>query len=108
MKGILIRPNDLPVLIDQDWDLDALQAAVGGWIEGFATGFDGTAVYGNEEGKILGLPLNPVVDELMRAQGVVGPGDFIVGPVVFLGIDDEGENTDVPTEVAEFLLGRPA
>jgi hypothetical protein len=80
-------------------DLDALQAEVGGDIEGlFGAGW---AAYLNEEGKMRGLPINDRADALARALGWQSlPGDVLCGDVVFLGpCDEEGYDTDVPNIV---------
>lgn len=76
--------------------LDAFQELVGGYIEGIY--LDGFGGYCNEEGKLEGLPFNPIADVFARQHGWEGlPGDILVGPVVFFGgYDDEGECESVP------------
>ena len=76
---------------------------IGGWLEGVPTTGQVT-IYCDEEGKIKGLPVNPV------ATAFVAPflADIIVGPVLFMGPpDEEGEETDIPWDV-ELMLKRTA
>ncbi|MGH3497428.1 MAG: DUF3846 domain-containing protein [Nocardioidaceae bacterium] len=71
-------------------DLHTLHALVGGYIEGVADTWGTWIAYCNEEGKLLGLPVN------------VRAGDVLCGPVVFLGPPDPAESGDsaaVPVHV---------
>lgn len=87
-----------PDLVSEDNQLRRLQQIVGGWIEAIGTD-DGWCAYLNEEGKILGQSPNPAAERLARHLGWIPlRGDFLVGPVVFLGTDGS-ENSDVPGHV---------
>lgn len=79
---------------DKD-NLRALQDAVGGLIEGIRG--EGFYAYGNDEGKLIGLPVNRRATRLACAFGWYGCGeDVLVGPVVFFGTGDgEGGDSDV-------------
>lgn len=82
-------------------DFPYLKAAVGGWIEGVTLHRLGLRMYVNEEGLLLGLPLNVKATRLARAGGVAA---MIVGDVVILGPlvgDEERGLTD--DEVARLL-----
>jgi hypothetical protein len=73
-------------IVDKDWNLEA---------------WEDVAIYGNEEGKLLGLPANPVAHVVV---GELMPGDFIVGTVVVLGFDETtGEEQDIPQHVLDAL-----
>lgn len=61
--------------------LEELQAAVGGYIEFVPTGNAGY-MYCNEEGKLLGLPVNKA------ATSMIAFDDIVVGDVVVM---EEGE-----------------
>lgn len=63
----------------QDISLASLQKAVGGLIEHVVL-LDGRSAYVNEEGKLLGLPLNWRATHLYVGE----PLDVIVGPMVIL------------------------
>lgn len=77
MKVILKKPGEPPQAIELDNTLEALQAAVGGYIETLTFATDACFIC-NEEGRLLGLPYNG------RFLGV----DF-VGPVLIAGVDGE-------------------
>ena len=93
-------------------DLTTLQGLVGGYLQavyGYRApdqtlqAWPRVTFYLNEEGKIHGLPLNPLATALWwhfdpQAIG----GDILVGPVViFGGGDDNDDNTAVPGDVLE-------
>lgn len=77
MDVILKRPGRAPEVVQLDNTLEALQAAVGGYIETVTIAADVCFIC-NEEGRLLGMPYNG------RFLGV----DF-VGPVLVAGIDGE-------------------
>jgi hypothetical protein len=101
MKVLVITTDDTAVAIHvADLDLEWLQHTVGGYIEIF-TGRPGWHGYCNEEGKLLGLPINKLATGFARELGWNDRGvDFIVGDVVFLGNGVDGEEASVP----EWLL----
>src|SRR5262245_31873406 len=91
-----------------DFGLEYLRGKVGGWIEAIGDRASWSA-YLNEEGKLDGLPVNPMADQLAQQLGwQYLPGDFLVGNVVFCGPPDgAGEDTSVPDFVlAESVLVR--
>lgn len=69
--------------------LEAFQELVGGYIETFTFSTDTTLVI-NEEGRLLGLPVNADFC-----------GHRFVGPMIFVGYDEEGEFVDLPVETEE-------
>ncbi len=75
----------------EDASLGRLQIAVEGWIESAVEGPDWIC-YCNEEGRLRGLEAN-----FRRSDGHI-----IVGPVVFVGVDDEGD--DVGLTVEQIIL----
>ena len=74
-----------------DVNLETLQEAVGGLIQ--AVDLRPTlTMWCNEEGKLTGLPINPVATAMWTRY--FGETDVIVGDVVFTGgCDEEGETT---------------
>ena len=58
MKVLLIEPGKVPKVIDLDSSLESMQKAVGGLIQAVYPFRDSVALICNEEGKLLGLPLN--------------------------------------------------
>ncbi len=68
--------------------LKAAQDFVGGYVEGI-TFPNGDYLIINEEGKIMGLPLNPEATALWRAtfdndNYITGRKDFVVGPAILI------------------------
>lgn len=61
-----------------DFQLEELQAIVGGYIECLNLN-DGRLLVCNEEGKLEGLPLNDAATDIVRANGY---NDWIVGDVL--------------------------
>ena len=69
-------------------DLKAAQDFVGGYVEGI-TFPNGDYLIINEEGKLIGLPLNPEATALWRAtfdndNYITGRDDFVVGPAILI------------------------
>lgn len=58
---LLVQPDKYPKMIEIDSSLEAMQAVVGGDIEEYMPFEDEVAIVCNEEGKILGLPLNRAI-----------------------------------------------
>ncbi|MGV8973686.1 MAG: DUF3846 domain-containing protein [Rhodoglobus sp.] len=86
-------------------DLDGLRSEVGGgWLEAIGP-YDGShdwTGYCDEEGKIVGLPVNVRATRLARLIGWT-TGDTLNGPVVFLGpADADGNDTDVGDDVTGY------
>ena len=82
IKGLLVKPSELPEEIEIDNTLEAKQHIVGGYIECVYPENDDSVVFVcNEEGKINGMKLN-------RDIGY----DIIAGPFLILGDDyDNGD-----------------
>ena len=68
--------------------LKEAQAFVGGYVEGISMP-NGDYLIVNEEGKLIGLPLNPEATALWRAtfdndNYITGRKDFVVGPAILI------------------------
>ena len=89
IKVLALIPMELPKEIELDNTLEAMQKFVGGLIECITlcdTGSEVTLVC-NDEGKLLGLPLNrPLWDG----------ADVLAGPGFLAGCDNEGNLTSLP------------
>jgi hypothetical protein len=95
-RALIVTPDGKVERVDID-GIQALQDAVGGYIELVPTGFPGTAAYVNEDGRRLGLAPNQLASYLVRPDYLwAGP---IVGPLVLFGVDGADE-VDVPEDVA--------
>lgn len=90
MKAIKIEGcTVVPVNIENK--LEALQAAVDGYIEVVTLVPDVAVMLVNEEGLMRGMPYNAFAT-LIAAQN-------IVGPALIVGVDGE-EFTDIPADIA--------
>lgn len=108
MKAVLVKTDGNVEVIDQEWTYNQISTAVGGWIDPVSLDEDygSTFAYVNEEGKILGMPENAILTNYWYNSGVrILIGDYIAGDaVVFGGIDEYGDNTEVTPEVIAALL----
>ena len=90
IKVLALLPMELPKEVELDNALEAMQKFVGGLIECITlsdTGSEVTLVC-NDEGKLLGLPLNrPLWDG----------ADVLAGPGFLAGCDNEGNLTSLQT-----------
>ena len=94
MKAILIDSVSIKQ-IDIENKLEALQKAVGGYIEAIYL-YSGKAVMiVNEEGLLRGLGINFIASEIARTP--------IVGFALIVGVDGE-EFTDIPEDIANKLI----
>lgn len=76
---------------------EVLKAAVGGWLEGVP--LEGVTAYVNEEGKLLGMPVNALATRLAHRDEAIYPHDTINGDMIVLGtLDDDGECTSLSDE----------
>lgn len=92
VKAFVLMDKDDPGEIREiENTLEAFQDLVGGYIETFTCSTDVTLVI-NEDGRILGLPVNRDFC-----------GHRFVGPMVFVGYDDDGEFVDLPEEDLRYL-----
>lgn len=88
---VLMDKDDSGEIREIENTLEAFQDLVGGYIETFTFSSDVTLII-NEDGRLLGLPVNRDFC-----------GHRFVGPMVFVGYDDEGEFTDLPEEDLQYL-----
>ena len=61
MKILLLNPNEPPVPTDIEGTLKSMQTIVGGYIQAVYPYEEPVALICNEEGKLLGMPLNRAV-----------------------------------------------
>lgn len=95
IKVLALLPTELPKEIELDNTLEAMQKFVGGLIECITLSDTGSAVtlVCNDEGKLLGLPLNrPLWDR----------ADVLAGPGFLAGCDNEGNLTSLPQSTMDF------
>lgn len=102
-RALLIPVSGRVELANVATDLTSLQGLIGGgWLEGVT--FSGTAhLYCDEEGKLKGLPINVHATELVR-HFMPRFADIICGDAIVLGHNGDGEEHDVPRDVAALLV----
>ena len=72
MTVLCVKSGEKPKRIEIENDLDALQRAVGGYIEAVYPYEDPVALIVNEEGKLNGLPLNRALrDEIVAGNFLI-------------------------------------
>lgn len=83
-------------------ELDVLQQAVGGLVQPLDLS-DKITMWCNDEGKIIGLPYNPIATHLFYQ--FLKSDDFICGDVIFTGgTDSEGETLGLDEAEAKKLF----
>lgn len=87
VRVVVANPGDEPVVREIENTLEALQSAVGGYIE--ALSFNELTVYVAEEGRMRGMPFNRFF-----------AGIPLVGPIVVCASDDEGETISLTSHQA--------
>ena len=88
-------------LSENESQLSKLQEAVGGMVQAVDFTADLT-LWCNEEGKLYGLPINPMATFLWEKS--FGLTDFICGNVIFTGgTGEEGETLGLNEETAKEL-----
>ena len=93
MNVLLVEPNADPRAIEIDGSLASMQPLVGGLIEAVYPFEAPVALICNDEGKLLGLPLNrPLWDG----------ADVLAGPGFLAGCDNEGNLTSLPQSAMDF------
>lgn len=101
MNALIINSDDSWKLNEDEYSLDDYQKIVGGYIEGVTIGED-IIMYCNEEGKILGLPVNNIATDYVKS---VRPfNDYICGNVVFTKIDKEGDSTTLTLDDIDNII----
>ena len=76
MDVLIVEPEKAPRMANIAGDLNSLQQVVGGYIEAVYPYDDPVAIVCNEEGKLIGLPLNRKLEDY----------DIIAGTFVVCGI----------------------
>lgn len=91
IKGLLVKPYKAPEIIEFSEEYGELQKLVEGYIE-MPYLFDDVDIVINEEGKLIGLEPNVYIYD---DNDLV---DVIVGNIVVVGHNDEGETISLTDE----------
>jgi hypothetical protein len=92
IRAVVKNPGEPAVEKMIDADLESLQRLVGGYIECVSVG-KGVDMFVNEEGLLIDLPLNKVVS-----------GHTLVGTIVAISCDDEGESIGLNDEQLSYAM----
>ncbi|PKQ16733.1 MAG: hypothetical protein CVT67_02885 [Actinobacteria bacterium HGW-Actinobacteria-7] len=104
LRGVTITADGVVSAVEVDNTLQALQTAVGGYVERLPLR-DGVDMFVNEEGLLLSLPRNELATRLAEGYQVHPQQVAIVGDALVLGeVNTSGDSTDVPDWVYEYLV----
>lgn len=97
MKVLVIEPGKQPVVKKIGNTLKDMQRMVGGYIQAYYPWMDEVAIICNDEGKIMGLPLNrSIFGEHGELVDIIAGTFFICGAPM-----DSGKFTDLPEDLIE-------
>ena len=85
MKVLLITPGAAPQVLEIEHSLKNMQELVGGTIEAIYPFEDTVALVCNDEGKLLGLPLNRAIRDPATGQVL----DIIAGTFFICGLSED-------------------
>ena len=104
MKILRVEPEKSPEIVDMDGTLEALQAAVGGYIEAVYPFDDPVAIVCNDDGKFNGMRPNRAIYD---ADGEIM--DIIAGTFLIVGLDEDNfaELSDEMAAKYVALFGTP-
>ena len=104
MKILRVEPEKSPEIVDMDGTLEALQAAVGGYIEAVYPFDDPVAIVCNDDGKFNGMQPNRAIYD---ADGEIM--DIIAGTFLIVGLDEDNfaELSDEMAAKYVALFGTP-
>lgn len=100
MKILKIEPGKHPVETEISGSLESMQAVVGGTIQAIYPFDESVALIANDEGKLLGLPLN----RALYAPGCSAPHDIISGTFFLCGAPADSERFSdlTPEQIEKF------
>ncbi len=94
MKILLVEPEKIPCALEIDGSLHSMQAVVGGTIQAIYPFAEEIALVCNDEGKLLGLPLN----RAMRDGQTGGIYEIIAGTFFLCGAPADADDFTSLTE----------
>lgn len=105
--GIVIPSDERrPLAIKEFNSIEDYQSVLGGYVEAISAGEGGLSIFANEEGKLIGLPLNRRATLLWHMRLYPHqPGDVLAGDVVLVGpTNARGDTLDVPVALRDLLF----
>lgn len=103
-NAIIIKTTGETEIVDFSTDsLAVLQNAVGGWVQAIDLN-DNLTLWVNEEGKLDGLPHNPLAQNFFDLRFGTG-ADIIVGNAVLTGgVDSNGDTLGLDDDTVQSLV----
>lgn len=93
IKVLVCRPNTAPQVEEIENSLDSLQSIVGGLVQAIYPHDDDSCILLNDEGKIIGLPVNrPLLDENGDLY------DIMVGNIIIVRAPEDSEDFESLTD----------
>jgi len=111
VTGVIIPTDESLAITQHEFnDLRDYQQAVGGLIEAIDLDSPAMSLFANEEGKLLGLPINRRATILWWLHSPATYGyDILAGDAVLVGQPDRhGETQSAPPEFVSLLLDAPS
>lgn len=104
-RGLIVR-TDGSMEYREVKGYEDIMLVVGGYMEAIQFGENEYFCYANDESKLLEMPENRTVTNFWYNSGQrILIGDYIAGDVIFFGgIDDEGNDIDIPENFSFSLL----
>ncbi len=112
IKFFVLEANDDPNAVqmlkmyDEPLPYERIRDEVGGLIEMVTLDTElGIGCYINEEGKLLGLPVNVAGSKACHKHQRIFPSDWISGNMVIVGLGEDGEEASVPDGFVDKFFG---
>ena len=97
MIVLVVEPEKVPYVKDIDSGLQSLQSEVGGWIQAVYPFDDPVALICNDEGKLMGLPLNRA---LRDDHGQIN--DVVAGTFLIAGVSEDNFASLSPELISKY------
>ena len=78
IRAVLVKPDEEPEIIEFEHTLEEMQRLVGGLIQHTYPFDDEVALICNDEGRLLGMPLNRALYDLRGEIYDIVPGNFFI------------------------------
>lgn len=108
---LVVTPEGHATIETTEPTLDNLKSLIGGgWLENIGGVMGEWIAYGDEEGNLKGLPLNPMAAGVIQAMGgmpVLPVGTCIFVGMKYVGGEDGYTEADIPEDMRHLVLPWP-
>lgn len=100
IPAVIVHTDGKVEMVNLDTGYKAIQSVVGGTFDVITSSTGETSFWVHDEGKLIGLPMNPAATVLLWEMNKAFMGrDFLSGTVLITGgADDDGETLGVGSE----------